>query len=60
MSGVTREAESEAPEEPEHQRELVHVLSRGLRDSAVHHSAWKCAAALLFPGKGRPPFKKVL
>ena len=60
VSGVTREAESEAAEEPQHQCELVHVLSRGLRDSALHHSAWKCAAALLLPGKGQPPFKKVL
>lgn len=47
-SGITRETKSEAPEEPEHQRELVYVLSRERRDSAVHHSPWERAAALLF------------
>lgn len=47
-SGITRETKSEAPEEPEHQRELVYVLSRERCDSAVHHSPWERAAALLF------------
>ena len=56
--GITREKEPETPKEPEHQCELVHVLSWERRDPAVHHSAWERAATLLLPGKTQLLFKK--
>lgn len=56
-SGITRETKPETPEEPEHQCELVHILSRERGNPAVHHRPGKCAAALLFSGKSKTLFK---
>lgn len=50
-SGVSRQAQSEAAEESEHQRELVPVLSRDVRHPAVHHRAGEHPAALRLQGE---------
>lgn len=51
VSGVAREAEPEAPEEPEPERELVPVLPGERRHPALHHRPGQRAAALPLPGE---------
>lgn len=50
-SGVSRQAQPEAAEESEHQRELVPVLPRDRRHPAVHHRAGEHPAALRLQGE---------
>lgn len=50
-SGVSRQAQREAAEESEHQRELVPVLSRDGGHPAVHHRAGQRPAALRLQGR---------
>lgn len=53
-SGVSRQAQCEAAEESEHQRQLVPVLSRDGCHPAVHHRAGQRPAALHLQGPPPP------